>query len=68
MGNITHGWSLFLPSMLFFLMAMAGALSIQGTVLVLSAFLGGAAVAQFTTTRTLSNFIIQLSTVVNSAM
>lgn len=68
MGNIAHGWSLFLPSLLFLLMAIAGTLSIQGTVLVLSAFLGGAAVAQFNTTRTLSNFIIQLSTVVNSAM
>ncbi len=68
MGDISFGWYLLLPSLLFLLMTIAGAINIQGTVLIVSGFLGGIAVAQFNTTRTLSNIIIQLGSMVNSAI
>lgn len=59
---------LFGPSFHFLVITFAVTLSEQGAVLIISAFLGGAAVAVFVTTRTLVNLIRQVLGMVNSAV
>jgi O-antigen/teichoic acid export membrane protein len=48
-------WSLVRPGLMFLLVTAAGAIALQGSVLVISTALGGAAVAVFVTTRTLAH-------------
>lgn len=67
LGSIQHGMSLMGPALLFLLIGLAAAASLQGTVLIINWFLGGVAVVQFTTTRTMANVIPQSMSVVSSA-
>ena len=53
-------FTLFGPSLLFLLMSVANALTIQGTTLVVNMFFGSASVAVFATLRTMSNLIRQI--------
>jgi O-antigen/teichoic acid export membrane protein len=52
--------SMLAPSLFFVLVLAAGAIAIQGSVVLVSATLGGVAVAVFVTSRTLANVIRQL--------
>lgn len=52
--------SLILPSLLFGLLTLSNAITLHGSVLVLSSALGGVAVAVFVTSRTLVNLIRQI--------
>lgn len=56
------------PSLLFFIIMLASALSQQGPVLVVSSALGGAAVAVLVTSRTLTNLIRQVVGSFNNAL
>ena len=56
------------PSLLFFLIMLAGALTQQGSVMLVSSVMGGVVVALFVTTRTLTNLIRQVVGVFNSAI
>ncbi len=67
LGSIRHGMSLLGPALVFLMMALASAVNFQGTVLIINWVLGGIAVVQFTTTRTMANLIPQGMTVVSSA-
>lgn len=67
-AELSEGKDLFRPSLNFFLITMAVALSEQGSVLVISSTLGGAAVAVFVTSRTLVNLIRQFLGILNSAL
>jgi O-antigen/teichoic acid export membrane protein len=53
-------WSLVRPGLMFLLVSAAGAIALQGSVLVVSTALGGVAVAVFVTTRTLANLVRQV--------
>lgn len=66
-GSLQHGLSLLGPALLFLMMALASAVSFQGTVLIVNWTLGGTAVVQYATTRTMANLIPQCVTVMNSA-
>ena len=56
------------PSLLFLLMSLAHALTSQGSVLVLSVWLGGAAVVLFSTTGLLANAVMKLSSIAQGAV
>jgi O-antigen/teichoic acid export membrane protein len=56
------------PGLFFFLIQLSGALTIQGSILIVSAFAGPASVAIFVTHRTLTNLIRQLIGALNSAL
>jgi O-antigen/teichoic acid export membrane protein len=56
------------PSLLFGLMTLATAITVQGPVLLISAQLGGAAVALFVSSRTLSNLARQAVSTINLAL
>jgi len=60
--------SILRPSVLFGLLLVSNALTIQGSVLVVSSVLGGMAVAVFVISRTLANLIRQLVGAMNSAL
>ncbi len=56
------------PSLLFGLIMLSAALTLQGPVLIVSSALGGIAVALLVTTRTLANFVVQAIKVLQSAL
>jgi O-antigen/teichoic acid export membrane protein len=56
------------PSLLFALITFAMAISSQGSVLVVSSVLGGAAVAVFSTSRTLANAAMQVVGIIKNAI
>jgi O-antigen/teichoic acid export membrane protein len=55
------------PSLLFAVIVVAGAITQQGPVLILSSALGGVAVAVFVTSRTLANLVRQIVQVISLA-
>lgn len=61
-GSAREGLSMLAPSLLFLLANLSEFLAVQGTVMILQSALGGAAVAQFSTHRTLANFSRMLAT------
>lgn len=61
-GTARAGIAMLAPSLLFLLANVSEFLSLQGTVMILQSALGGAAVAQFSTHRTLANFSRMLAT------
>jgi O-antigen/teichoic acid export membrane protein len=67
-ASLTEARELFRPSSRFFLITLAVTASDQGSVLVISSALGGAAVALFVTSRTLVNLIRQFLGMLNSAL
>jgi len=56
------------PSLLFFLIQISGAFTVQGIIIVVSAFAGPAYVAVFTIHRTLTNLIHQIVGSLNTAL
>jgi len=56
------------PSLLFVLITLSQVLSAQGTVLVVSIYLGGAAVALFATTRVLAGSVTKLASMVRHSV
>ena len=56
------------PSLLFFLIQISGALTVQGSIIVVSAFAGPAYVAVFAIHRTLTNLIHQIVGSLNTAL
>lgn len=67
LGSLRHIMRLITPGLLFLVMNTAGALNMQGTLLILNRFLGGSAVAQFSTLRALANLVAQVGIMVGSA-
>ena len=64
-GSIRHAIQFIGPSLLFFIISIATLLNIQGTLLVLNFFLGGMAVAPYSTLRALSQFAIQIGSLLS---
>ena len=56
------------PSLLFGLIMLSSALTLQGPVILVSMFLGGTAVALFVTTRTLTNILRQVTNALQNAL
>jgi O-antigen/teichoic acid export membrane protein len=56
------------PSLLFLMMALAGALALQGSVVLVSGCLGGLAVGLFVTSRTLVSLARQIAAMVRTAL
>lgn len=67
LGTLSHGLSLLGPSLLFVVLNLATVINLQGVVLVLNRSVSGAAIAQFTTTRTLTGLIIQTAGIFSTA-
>jgi len=61
-------WSLVRPGLMFLLVIGASAIALQGSVLVVSTALGGAAVAVFVTTRTLANLVRHVAGAMTSVL